>query len=88
MALQEYDFTIRHQNGTRNAVADALTRAPVGPPEVTDPAERFICALDGFSLSKPEIAELQQADPGFQPLISRLQGLQDDMSISYRSIYI
>ncbi len=42
MALQEYDFVIRHQRGTEKVVADALFRALVGTPAHTDPVDGAI----------------------------------------------
>ena len=82
LALQEYTFEIRHQNGRDNVVADALSRAPVGRPVENDPTERLVCVLDGPQLPAVELAELQQADPALMPIIAKLQGLIVNSTVS------
>jgi ribonuclease HI len=73
MALQEFQLTVKHIKGSENVVADALSRCPVGLPELTDPTDRLVCALVGSFYPPSELSLLQQGDPFMRPIFLKLQ---------------
>lgn len=72
MALQEYQFEVRHVKGNFNVVADALSRFPTSPPETTDQSARTMCCLVGTYFPVDELAVLQQADASTRAIITNL----------------
>lgn len=78
LAMQEFDFELKHQKGTANIPADALSRAPNGQPEMTDPTEVFLVIRKDLSSSgsvytAAEISLLQLGDEGLREIINQLR---------------
>ena len=74
ITLQEYLLDIHHIGGSANVVADALSRAPVGRAEETDPTEQLLAALQPGEYSSRDIALLQHADEDIRKIVLQLQG--------------
>ena len=74
--LQEYLLDIHHIGGSANVVADALSCAPVGRAEETDPTEQLLAALQPGEYSSRDIALLQHADEDIRKIVLQLQGYQ------------
>lgn len=81
LLIQDFRPIISHISGVRNAVADALSRAPVGEPEDEDPPSYESPPTDASlltlttvcpALSIVELSRTQQADPETQSLICAL----------------
>ena len=74
ITLQEYSIDIKHLSGAANVVADALSRAPVGAEELTDPAEQLLCGIQAAEYSARQLALLQHADEDIRRIVLFLQG--------------
>ena len=77
VTLQEYSLDIHHLSGTANVVADALSRAPTGFPEETDPADRVLGVIQPAGCSPRQLALLQHADSDVRYWVLKLQGFND-----------
>lgn len=80
ITLQEYLLDIHHISGSANVVADALSRAPVGPAEETDPTEQMLAALQAGSYSPRDVALLQHADEEIRKIVLQLQGYDSPLA--------
>lgn len=78
ITLQEYSIDIQHLSGSSNAVADALSRAPVGTPESTDPVDGILCGVQVAEYSSRQLALLQHADQDIRQMVLLLQGYGDE----------
>lgn len=87
LALQDYQFDVKHIKGSENIVADALSRATTGPAEITDPAERLLCALTGCYFPTEELALLQQDDEKLRSIIRQLQQDKIDPQLESEFVY-
>lgn len=81
ITLQEYSIDIKHLSGTANVLADALSRAPVGAAELTDPADQLLCGIQAGEYSPRQLALLQHADPDIRQIVLLLQGYGAEKSI-------
>lgn len=69
LLLQEFDITLRHRPGARNANADALSRLPFDPPsENQDEIPVFFA--EG---QRANIRSMQEADPFLKPIMEHLR---------------
>lgn len=74
ITLQEYSIDIKNLSRAANVVADALSRAPVGADELTDPADQLLCGIQAGEYSSRQLALLQHADPDIRQIVLLLQG--------------
>ena len=75
-ALAEVDIELQYQPGRKHSNADALSRAPVHPPEESaDSVQITLITADSTPAdqSKTEMAELQDADVNLQPILRYLE---------------
>lgn len=77
ITLQEYSIDIQHLKGSSNVVADALSRAPVGAAELTDPPNQMLCGIQVAEYSSRQLALLQHADRDIKKIVLELQGYGD-----------
>jgi hypothetical protein len=68
LTLQEYDFVMQYRSGKLNAVADALSRAPVYA-ATTNENERNEESLESLQLTDDEIRDEQQRSDMVQQLV-------------------
>ncbi len=87
LTLQEYLLDVKHISGSANSVADALSRAPVGPAEETDPTENVLAALQPAGYSSREIALLQHADENIRHIVLVLQGYRQDVCLTSTTMF-
>lgn len=68
--LSEFTYTIEHQTGVQNQVADALSRNPVNPGE-----EKDLVGLPvlGISITTDWIAAMQRGDPAIMSVRDKLE---------------
>ncbi|CAB3992292.1 Transposon Ty3-G Gag-Pol poly [Paramuricea clavata] len=84
LALQEYDFEIKHRPGRQHSNADTLSRFPrVTPPQIPDQSvdEDLMVGVNGTevctSWSKTEILKAQQDDPSISMIMQKLSCSDD-----------
>lgn len=70
LRLQEFDITIVYRSGRKHEDADALSRAPVGHPDMDlEEADAFLGAV-----SDSDFMSRQRADQELRPVIDSLEG--------------
>jgi len=91
--LQEYDFEVKHRNGSQHSNVDALSRYPLSQPVNNDDSPTAVVASVGCPMlterTVDELITLQQRDEDIGPAVRIKQRPSNSVqgkSISYRSL--